>query len=60
MVRQSRIVKSAKVGRGTGREGPVEPKSCVKRLSLYKQSARFAPDVATNFEVPAVVEVTGV
>jgi len=35
MVRQSRTVKRAKVGRGTARAGPpVEPKSWVKRLSL--------------------------
>jgi hypothetical protein len=57
MVRQSRTVKRAKVGRGTGREGPVDPKSCVKRLSLYRQSARFEVEVATNLGVPAVVEV---
>jgi hypothetical protein len=56
MVRQSRTVKRAKVGRGTGREGPVDPKSCVKRLSLYRQRARFEVEVATNLEVPAVVE----
>jgi hypothetical protein len=34
MVRQSRTVKRAKVGSGTGRLEVAEPKSCVKRLSL--------------------------
>lgn len=59
-MRQSRMVKSANVGRGTGRLEDAAPNICVKRLSLYKQSARFEPEVATNLEVPAVVLVTGV
>jgi hypothetical protein len=60
MVMQSRIVKSAKVGNGTAREGPVEPKSCVNLLSLYRQRARLAVLVARNFGVPAVVEDAGI
>ena len=60
MVRQSRTVKRAKVGSGTGRgEDADELKSWVKRLSLYRQSARFAELVARNFGVPAVVIVGG-
>ena len=59
-LRQSRTVKSAKVGRGTEREGPLTPKSWVKRLSLYRQSAIFEVEVATNFGVPAVVEAIDV
>ena len=56
MVRQSRMVKRAKVGRGTGREAPeVLPNIWVKRLSLYRQRARLEVEVARNLEVPAVV-----
>jgi hypothetical protein len=60
MVMLSRMVKSTKVGSGTGRaDADGLPKSWVKRLSLYKHSARFVVDVATNFDVPAVVVVEG-
>lgn len=59
-MRQSRTVKSANVEIGTGRATEdVEPNICVKRLSLYRHSARFDVDVAMNFEVPAVVAFTG-
>jgi hypothetical protein len=60
MVRQSRTVKRANVGIGTGRLGPLEPKSWVNWLSLYRQRARLDVDVATNLVVPAVVEPMGV
>ena len=62
MVRQSRMVKRAKVGRGTGRLGPAEAaaKSCVNWLSLYRHRARFEAEVAANLVVPAVVLVKGV
>jgi hypothetical protein len=57
IVMQSRIVKRANVGRGTARLGPpVEPKSCVNLLSLYKHRLRLAVLVARNLVVPAVVE----
>jgi hypothetical protein len=60
MVRQSRTVKRAKVGRGTGRDEPAEPKICVNLLSLYRQSARLVVDVPRNLGVPAVVDEGGV
>lgn len=61
MVRQSRTVKRAKVGSGTGRLGPLPlPKSWVNWLSLYRQSARFEEEVAANLVVPAVVLEKGV
>ncbi len=55
MVRQSRTVKRANVGSGTGRFAPLLPKSWVNWLSLYRHRARFEVDVARNFDVPAVV-----
>lgn len=60
MVRQSRTVKRANVGRGTGRLAPLLPKSWVNWLSLYRQRARLEDEVARNLVVPAVVEEKGV
>lgn len=61
MVRQSRTVKRAKVGRGTGRgDEPGEEKSWVKRESLYRQRARLAVEVARNLGGPEVVVEAGV
>lgn len=60
MVMQSRTVKRAKVGRGTGRLEPAEPKSWVNLLSLYRQRARLEVETARNLVVPAVVEEAGV
>lgn len=57
MVRQSRTVKRAKVGSGTGRgEDPGALKRRVNWLSLYRHKARLVVDVARNLGVPAVVE----
>ena len=57
-VRESRAVKRRKVGRGTGRGGMGE-KSWVKRVSLWRQRARFAVEVVRNFRGPEVVVEAG-
>lgn len=60
MVMQSRTVNKANVGSGTGRFEPVEPKSWVNLLSLYRQRARLDVETARNLEVPAVAVEAGV
>lgn len=57
-VRESRAVKRRKVRGGTGRGGTGE-KSWVKRVSLWRQRARFAEEVVRNLRGPEVVVEAG-
>jgi hypothetical protein len=59
IVMQSRSVKSAYEGKGTGRGGPPGPKSRAKAWSLKRQRPIFAVDEAANFAVPLVTRVAG-
>ena len=54
IVRQSRNVKRAYDGRGTGRGGPPGPKSLANAWSLKRQRPMFAVDEAANLAVPLV------
>lgn len=60
MVRQSRSVKRAYEGRGTGRGGPPEPKSRTKARSLIRHRPTLAPEEAKNLAEPLVVREAGV
>lgn len=54
MVMQSRKAKSPMVGNGTGRGGPLGPKSWVNFRSLTRERPMLATDGAANFRRPEV------
>jgi hypothetical protein len=55
IVRQSRRVKSAKEGSGTGLGGPPDPKSCTNARSFARQSPTLEAEEAANLVVPLVM-----